>query len=83
VEEAEHRKIAGSLPLEIDEIVGLQTSFGYGCEVIHEEDQYSNLFLIAAAFILILMILASVFESMATRLCYVFCSAAASGSFWH
>ncbi len=70
--------------LEIDEIVAAyKIPPGVAIEVIHEEDQFSEFyFLIAAAFILILMILASVFESLTTPIVLMFSvPLAAIGSF--
>src|SRR5690554_4944378 len=70
--------------LEIDEVVGnYRLPPGVAIEVIHEEDQFSEFyFLIAAAFILILMILASVFESLTTPVVLMFSvPLAAIGSF--
>lgn len=70
--------------LEIDEIVSsYKLPPGIAIEVIHEEDQFSEFyFLIAAAFILILMILASVFESVSTPFVLMFSiPLAAIGSF--
>jgi len=54
--------------MEIDDIVSsYKLPPGVAVEVIHEEDQFSEFyFLIAAAFILIFMVLAAVFESMVT-----------------
>ncbi len=70
--------------LEIDEIVSsYKLPPGVAIEVIHEEDQFSEFyFLIGAAFILILMILASVFESVSTPFVLMFSiPLAAIGSF--
>ncbi len=70
--------------LEIDEIVAAyKIPSGVAIEVIHEEEQFSEFyFLIAAAFILILMILASVFESLTTPIVLMFSvPLAAIGSF--
>jgi multidrug efflux pump subunit AcrB/ABC-type multidrug transport system ATPase subunit len=52
--------------LEIDDIIaGYKLPSGVAVEVVHEENQFSEFyFLIGAAFILIIMILASVFESL-------------------
>ncbi len=52
--------------LEIDDIVAnYKLPAGVAVEVVHEENQYNEFyFLIGAAFILIIMILASVFESL-------------------
>jgi multidrug efflux pump subunit AcrB/ABC-type multidrug transport system ATPase subunit len=59
---------------EIDNIVGsLTIPSGVALEVIHEENQFKDLYyLIAIAFILIFMILAAVFESMATPVVLMF-----------
>lgn len=85
VEEAEASKdLLEAYRLEIDEIVSnYKLPAGVAIEVIHEEDQYSEFyFLIAAAFILILMILASVFESISTPFVLMFSiPLAAIGSF--
>jgi multidrug efflux pump subunit AcrB/ABC-type multidrug transport system ATPase subunit len=83
--EAEQSKdLLEAYRLEIDEVVGsYKMPAGIAIEVIHEEDQFSEFyFLIAAAFILILMILASVFESLTTPLVLMFSvPLAAIGSF--
>jgi multidrug efflux pump subunit AcrB/ABC-type multidrug transport system ATPase subunit len=66
VAEAESSKdLLEAYRLEIDEIVSsYKLPPGVAVEVIHEEDQYSEFyFLIGAAFILIFMVLAAVFES--------------------
>lgn len=85
VAEAEQSKdLLEAYRLEIDEIVSnYRIPSGVAIEVIHEEDQYSEFyFLIAAAFILILMILASVFESLSTPFVLMFSvPLAAIGSF--
>jgi multidrug efflux pump subunit AcrB/ABC-type multidrug transport system ATPase subunit len=85
VTEAEQSKsLLEAYRLEIDEIVGsYKLPPGIAVEVIHEEDQYSEFyFLIAAAFILIVMILASVFESLVIPLVLMFAvPMAAIGSF--
>jgi len=85
VAEAEQSKdLLEAYRLEIDEIVSnYKIPSGIAIEVIHEEDQYSEFyFLIAAAFILILMILASVFESLTTPIVLMFSvPLAAIGSF--
>ncbi len=84
-EEAEQSKdLLVAYRLEIDEIVGnYKLPPGVAVEVIHEEDQFSEFyFLIGAAFILILMILASVFESLITPVVLMFSvPLAAIGSF--
>ncbi len=51
--------------LEVDELIaGMSIPAGVAVEVVHEENQFKDFyFLIAAAFILIYMILAAVFES--------------------
>ena len=83
--EAEQSKnLLEAYRLEIDEVVGsYKMPSGVAIEVIHEEDQYAEFyFLIAAAFILILMILASVFESLVTPVVLMFSvPLAAIGSF--
>lgn len=85
VAEAEQSKdLLEAYRLEIDDIVGAyKLPPGVAIEVIHEEDQYSEFyFLIAAAFILILMILAAVFESVVTPFVLMFSvPLAAIGSF--
>ncbi len=85
VSEAEQSKdLLTAYRLEIDEIVSAyKMPAGVAVEVIHEEDQYSEFyFLIAAAFILILMILAAVFESVVTPFVLMFSvPLAAIGSF--
>ncbi len=85
VDEAEQSKdLLEAYRLEIDDIVAAyKLPSGVAVEVIHEEDQYSEFkFLIAAAFILILMILASVFESVSTPFVLIFSiPLAAIGSF--
>ncbi len=83
--EAEQSKdLLTAYRLEIDEIVSAYNlPAGVAVQVIHEEDQFSEFyFLIAAAFILILMILASVFESLSTPFVLMFSvPLAAIGSF--
>lgn len=83
--EAEQSKdLLNAYRLEIDEIVGAYNlPAGVAVQVVHEEDQFSEFyFLIAAAFILILMILASVFESLSTPFVLMFSvPLAAIGSF--
>jgi ABC-type multidrug transport system ATPase subunit len=85
VDEAEESKdLLEAYRLEIDEIISAyKLPSGVAVEVIHEEDQYAEFkFLIAAAFILILMILASVFESVSTPFVLMFSiPLAAIGSF--
>ncbi len=85
VAEAEQSKdLLEAYRMEIDDIVSnYKLPPGVAVEVIHEEDQYSEFyFLIAAAFILILMILASVFESVVTPFVLMFSvPLAAIGSF--
>ncbi len=85
VDEAQDSKdLLEAYRLEIDDIIGsYKLPSGVAVEVIHEEDQYSEFkFLIAAAFILILMILASVFESVSTPFVLMFSiPLAAIGSF--
>ncbi len=75
VDEAEESKdLLEAYRLEIDDIVAsYKLPSGIAVEVIHEEDQFSEFyFLIGAAFILIVMILASVFESLATPFVLMF-----------
>jgi len=85
VDEAQQSKdLLESYRLEIDQIVSAyKLPSGVAVEVVHEEDQYSEFyFLIAAAFILILMILAAVFESLSTPFVLMFSvPLAAIGSF--
>ncbi len=85
VQEAESSKdLLEAYRLEIDDIVSsYKLPAGVAIEVIHEEDQYSEFyFLIAAAFILIFMILASVFESVSLPFVILFSiPLAAIGSF--
>ncbi len=85
IEEAEASKdLLEAYRLEIDDIISsYKLPAGVAIEVIHEEDQFSEFyFLIAAAFILILMILASVFESVSTPFVLMFSiPLAAIGSF--
>lgn len=85
VSEAEQSKdLLESYRLEIDQIVNAyELPSGVAVEVVHEEDQYSEFYyLITAAFILILMILASVFESVSTPFVLMFSiPLAAIGSF--
>jgi len=84
VEAEQSKDLLEAYRLEIDEIVSnYKIPAGIAIEVIHEEDQYSEFyFLIAAAFILILMILASVFESLTTPIVLMFSvPLAAIGSF--
>lgn len=83
--EAEQSKdLLNAYRLEIDEIVeAYNLPAGVAVQVIHEDDQYNEFyFLIAAAFILIIMILASVFESLVTPFVVIFSvPLAAIGSF--
>jgi len=75
VAEAEQSKdLLTAYRLGIDEIVAAyKLPPGIAIEVVHEEDQFSDYyFLIAAAFVLILMILASVFESLTTPFVLMF-----------
>ena len=59
---------------DIDQLVaGYNLPAGVAVEVFHEEDQFADFkFLIVAAFILIFMILASVFESLVTTFVLLF-----------
>ncbi|MCF6332756.1 MAG: efflux RND transporter permease subunit [Draconibacterium sp.] len=85
VAEAEQSKdLLEAYRLGIDEVIGsYKLPPGVAIQVIHEEDQYSEFyFLIGAAFILILMILAAVFESVVTPFVLMFSvPLAAIGSF--
>ena len=85
VDEAEQSKdLLEAYRLEIDEVIGsYKLPPGVAIQVVHDENQYSEFyFLIAAAFILILMILASVFESVVTPFVLMFSvPLAAIGSF--
>ena len=70
---------------EIDQIVaGIEIPAGIAVAVVHEETEFSEFyFLIGAAIILIYMILASVFESLATPLAMMFTIPLATiGAFW-
>lgn len=70
---------------EVDAIVaGLKVPPGVAVEVVHDETDYGEyLFLIAVAFVLIYMILASVFESLTAPVVIMFAiPLAAAGSFW-
>jgi multidrug efflux pump subunit AcrB/ABC-type multidrug transport system ATPase subunit len=60
--------------LEIESIVaGLNIPPGIAVEVVHEEDQWKDLYyIIGIAFLLIFMILAAVFESLATPVVLMF-----------
>lgn len=85
VSEAEQSKeLLDAYRLEIDDIVdSYKLPSGIAVEVVHEEDQFKEFyFLIGAAFIIILMILASVFESLTTPFVLLFSvPLAAIGSF--
>jgi ABC-type multidrug transport system ATPase subunit/predicted RND superfamily exporter protein len=75
VDEAEQSKdLLEAYRLEIDDIVSAyKLPAGIAVEVIHEEDQYQEFyFLIGIAFVLIFMILASVFESVVTPFVLMF-----------
>lgn len=84
-EEAEQSKdLLEAYRLELDQVVSnYKMPAGVAIEIIHEEDQFSEFyFLIGAAFLLILMILASVFESLTTPIVLMFSvPLAAIGSF--
>ena len=70
---------------EIDLLVeSMELPAGIAVEVIHDETDYSDFyFLIAAAFILIYMVLASAFESLTTPLVIMFTIPLATiGAFW-
>lgn len=71
--------------LELDQIIAsLEIPPGIAVEVVHDETEYSEYyFLIGTAFILIYMILASVFESLSLPVVMMFTiPLAAIGSFW-
>ena len=87
------RLLAGSHPdwvpdylaIHLDGIVAnMQIPPGMAVEVVHDEADYGEyLFLIAVAFVLIYMILASVFESLTAPVVIMFSiPLAAAGSFW-
>ncbi|TKG92321.1 ATP-binding cassette domain-containing protein [Puteibacter caeruleilacunae] len=81
---SESNELLESYRMEIDDIVAAYNlPSGVAVEVIHEEDEFSDFkFLIAAAFILIFMIMASVFESISTPFVLMFSiPLAAIGSF--
>ncbi|MBN1351669.1 efflux RND transporter permease subunit [candidate division KSB1 bacterium] len=70
---------------EVDQVIDdLTIPSGISVEVVHEEEDYSEFyFLIAVAFILIYMILASVFESLSTPVVMMFTIPLAGiGSLW-
>ncbi len=70
---------------QVDQLIeAIEIPTGIAVEVIHDETDYSEFyFLIATAFILIFMILASVFESLATPVVMMFTiPLAAIGSLW-
>jgi len=70
---------------EVDQLVaGISIPSGVAVEVVHDESDLNEFyFLIAAAFILIYMVLASVFESLSTPVVMMFTiPLAAVGAFW-
>lgn len=70
---------------EVDQMVsGIELPAGVAVEVVHDDTNLSDFyFLIVAAFILIYMILASVFESLATPIAMMFTiPLATTGAFW-
>ncbi|MCK4657769.1 MAG: efflux RND transporter permease subunit, partial [candidate division Zixibacteria bacterium] len=70
---------------EIDLLIeSMELPAGIAVEVIHDETDYTDFyFLIAAAFILIYMVLASAFESLTTPLVIMFTiPLATTGAFW-
>jgi len=85
ISEAEESKdLLEAYRIEIDEVIaGYNLPSGVAVEVIHEENELRDFyFLIGAAFILIFMILASVFESVSTPFVLMFSiPLAAMGSF--
>lgn len=81
---SDSKTLLESYRLEIDELVDrYNLPSGIAVQVIHEEDELAEFyFLILAAFVLIFMILASVFESLATPFVLMFSiPLAAIGSF--
>lgn len=68
------KELLESYRSEIDQLVaGYNLPAGVAIQVIHEEDEFADFkFLILAAFILIFMILASVFESISTPFVLLF-----------
>lgn len=79
------RALLDASRIEVDRLIaGIKVPSGIAVEVIHDESQYGEyLFLIGVAFILIYMILASVFESISTPFVMMFTiPLAAIGSFW-
>jgi len=79
------RDLLDAARLEIDELISsLTLPSGIAVEVVHDDTDLSDFyFLIGAAFILIFMILAAVFESLSTPLVMMFTiPLAAIGSLW-
>ena len=68
------KELLGSYRSDIDQLIaGYNLPSGVALQVFHEEDQFGDFkFLILAAFILIFMILASVFESVVTPFVLLF-----------
>ena len=80
----ESKDLLEAYRLEIDDVIGsYKLPAGVAIEVIHEEDQFQEFYFLAgAAFILIFMILASVFESLSIPFVLLFSiPLAAIGSF--
>lgn len=81
----ENKELLETARLEVDQLIqALKIPAGIAVEVVHDETDYSDFyFLIIAAFVLIYMILASVFESLMTPVIMMFTiPLAAIGSFW-
>lgn len=79
------RKLLESSRQEVDNLIaGLNIPPGIAVEVEHEENDYSEyIYLIGAAFILIYMILASIFQSLTTPVVIMFTiPLAATGALW-
>jgi multidrug efflux pump subunit AcrB/ABC-type multidrug transport system ATPase subunit len=79
------RELLDASRFEVDELIaGLTLPTGIAVEVVHDDTDLSDFyFLIGAAFILIFMILAAVFESLSTPVVMMFTiPLAAIGSLW-
>ncbi len=82
---ADSKGLLESARQEVDQLVGsISVPAGVSMEAVHDEADYSDFyFLIAAAFILIYMILASAFESLVTPLAMMFTIPLATvGALW-
>ncbi|HUV35728.1 MAG TPA: efflux RND transporter permease subunit, partial [Patescibacteria group bacterium] len=81
----ESKSLLETARLDVDAVVAsMKVPPGIALDVIHDDTEYGEyLFLIAVAFVLIYMILASVFESLAAPAVIMFTiPLAAAGSFW-